>query len=55
MYVVPSLLISLLLHYYFFYRGPLAFENNLAERLGVAHMPVEILSCLKEKSCLIIM
>ena len=31
----------------FFYRGPLTFQNNLAERLGVAHTPVQILSCLK--------
>ena len=46
---VPSLLIPPLLHYHFFYRGPLTFQNNLAERLGVAHMPVQILSCLKER------
>ena len=52
----------LFLHYYLFssttasFIGvPLPFKINLAERLGVAHMPVQIPSCLKERNCLIIM
>ena len=36
---IPSLLIPP--HYNFFFRDSLTFQNNLAGRLGVAHMSVQ--------------
>ena len=38
---VPSLLTPPLLTTTSFFRDPLAFQNNLAERLGAADMPVQ--------------
>ena len=39
--VCALLLIPPLLSYHLFFVLPFAFQNNLAERLGVAHVPVQ--------------